>query len=96
MMSEVQKKYPEIIISNDTVQGVIDGHYQAITITQNFINKVTMFKDIYLHYGLYLKFSDNGGEYRDGTIGDLLAYSLKYQPTLRNGIRDLERFSGGI
>ena len=89
MMGEIQAKYPEIIIRDGTVQGVIDGHYQAITITQNFINKVMEFKDIYLQYGLYLKFSDNGGEYRSGTIGDLLAYSIKYQPKIEKRYKGL-------
>ena len=89
LMSEIQHKYPEIILNGSTIQGVIDGHYQALTITQNFINKVMMFKDIYLHYGLYLKFSDNGSEYKDGTIGDLLAVSLKYQPAIKKRYKGL-------
>lgn len=89
LMSEIQKEYPEVILNGITLQGVIDGHYQAITVTQKFIDKVMIFKDTYLHYGLYLSFSDNGGTVQEGTIGDFLSAAVKYSPTIKDRYKGL-------
>lgn len=89
LMNEIQTEYPEVVLNGMTIQGVIDGHFQAITVTQKFIDKVMVFKDIYLQYGLYLTFSDNGGEERYGTIGDFLSASVKYSPAIKDRYKGL-------
>ena len=90
MMKDIQDIYPEIsLFHTNNIHGVIDGKYQAINITPKFLNKVSVFADIYYKYGLYLSYADKfDKEPTHGTIGDFLASATKYTPKI------IERYKG--
>lgn len=89
MMNEVQKKFPEIkLLHKNTVMGVIDNKFQALNITERFVDKLLFFKDTYKNYGLYVKYSEKGGSDVSGTIGDMWAAASKY------AVKILDRYKG--
>lgn len=89
MMNEVQKKFPEIkLLHKNTVMGVIDNKFQALNITERFVDKLLFFKDTYKNYGLYVKYSEKGGIDVAGTIGDMWAAASKY------AVKILDRYKG--
>lgn len=90
MMSEIQKEYPEITISdNNHIRGIIDGKYQALNITPKLVERMMKFVDIYKKYGLYLKYADRDGKEMKGTLSDFLASSTKYMPKIKDRFKGL-------
>lgn len=88
MMSEIQDRFPEITLEdNYTIQGVISGDFQAITLTPKFIQKTMIFKDIFVNYGIYLRYKELNIP-KNGTIGEFLADTLKYRYKI------IERYKG--
>ena len=90
LMSEIQKRYPEITLSDENhIRGVIDGKYQALNITPRLMERMSMFTDIYIQYGLYLKYADRDGKEIKGTISDFLSSSARYMPKIKDRYKGL-------
>ena len=48
-----------------------------------------MFTDIYIQYGLYLKYADRDGKEIKGSISDFLSSSARYMPKIKDRYKGL-------
>lgn len=50
-MQMVQKRFPEIVLSNDTIKGVAEGNTVSMQINNRFVTRIEELIKIYLSYG---------------------------------------------
>ena len=83
LMSNVQKKYPEITLKKRYIRGVVDGHYCSLEINDRFIRKISSFIDIYQRYGYNLEVKEKkADESHIMTIGEFLDDAQKLMPKI--------------
>lgn len=88
-MEIVQKKFPEVTLKGrNSLRGVVDGHFQSISINNRFIKKIEDLSEIYLKYGYNLIVVEKKGEPEQMSIGEFLDATNKYT------IKILRRFKG--
>ena len=88
-MSFIQKRFPEIVLEDDSyLRGIADGSYQSIAINTGLMSRLSDLFDIYRKYGIYLEVSEKKSESNVMTIGEFLELTTKYVPKI------LQRYKG--
>lgn len=95
LMSNIQKKYPEVNISDDTVvNGVVNGRFCSINVSGRFIKKTSSLIPIYQNYGYELEVQERGKEPIIMTIGEFLDDCTKYTPRIKTRYKGLGELNG--
>lgn len=90
LMSNIQKKFKEITLTDYTLSGVIDGEFQAIDVSRRFVSKCEKLIPIYQKYGHLLKVKKKGDkEVRIMSIGEFLDESYYYFPKIMSRFKGL-------
>ena len=87
-MSNVQKRYKEIILKNNTIRGVADGKYCMIHLSHRFLDKVDTIIPIYKKYGYEVIVKEKEREPIKMTLGEFMDSASKYYADI------LHRFKG--
>ena len=79
LIAYVQESFPEIqLVGNDSLRGIVNYHEQSIQITNRFVHKTSEIFDAIRKYNYVLKVTENKGEPRYMSIGQLLDMCTKY------------------
>lgn len=94
-MSNIQKKFKEITIEDGTVvNGVIDGKFCSVNVSNRFIKKSDGIIPIIRKYGYNIEVQEKGKESKMMTIGEFLDDAMKYSLKIKTRFKGLGELSG--
>ena len=94
-MSNIQKKFKEITIEDGTVvNGVIDGKFCSVNVSNRFIKKSDGIIPIIRKYGYNIEVQEKGKEPKMMTIGEFLDDAMKYSLKIKTRFKGLGELSG--
>lgn len=90
MMNDIQSRYPEIRVNNEgRFDGVVNGSYVVIQISQRFYRKIATLIPIYKDYGYMLEVVENKGEPKTMSIAEFLDATVKLMPKIKTRYKGL-------
>ncbi len=94
-MSNIQKKFPEIIIDDKTVlSGVVEGKFCSVNVSNRFIRKNNGIIPAISEYGYILEVQEKGKDIREMTIGEFLDDAMKYSLKIKTRFKGLGELDG--
>ena len=94
-MSNIQKKFPEIINDDKTVlSGVVEGKFCSVNVSNRFIRKNNGIIPAISEYGYILEVQEKGKDIREMTIGEFLDDAMKYSLKIKTRFKGLGELDG--
>ena len=82
LMSNLQKKFKEVILNGTVIEGVVDGRFCSINISNRFIRKTSPLISAIKKYGYLLQVTEKNKDMKVMSIGEFLDDCTKYTPKI--------------
>lgn len=82
LMSNLQKKFKEVTLNGTVIEGVVDGRFCLINISNRFIRKTSSLIPAIQKYGYLLQVTEKNKDMKVMSIGEFLDDCTKYTPKI--------------
>lgn len=94
LMGSIQKRFPEMVLKDDVISGIADGHFYSIKLDSYFLHQMADIIPVIRKYGYKVEASEKNRDGKVMTISEFLDDCTKLTPKITHRFKGLGEING--